>query len=170
MGESFKSSEHALFDRRWLHRSRLPTSTRKKFLSSYRTAYTTLITIFIAHYWEFGSSSATYVGPLLSAISGVDAYFGQWQNDFWKVVYASVFGNVIGLAIGYAYRYNYVQIILLFLALTWVNRISLWDRLGKIVGALSVLLGSEMKTYCKRFVTHGALFSTLCRLTSIFKA
>ena len=110
------------------------------------------------------------MGPLLSAISGVDAYFGQWQNDFWKVVYASVFGNVIGLAIGYAYRYNYVQIILLFLALTWVNRISLWDRLGKIVGALSVLLGSEMKTYCKRFVTHGALFSTLCRLTSIFKA
>lgn len=141
MGESFKNSEHALFDRRWLHRSRLPTTTRKKFLSSYRTAYTTLITIFIAHFWEFGSSSATYVAPLLSAISGVDAYFGQWQNDFWKVVYTSVFGSVIGLAVGYSYQYNYVQIILLFFALTWINRTSLWDRLGKIIGALSLLLG-----------------------------
>ena len=142
MGESFRDSEHALFDRRWLHRSRLPITTRKKFLSSYRTAYTTLVTILIAHYWQFGSSSATYVAPLLSAISGVDAYFGQWQNDFWKIVYASAFGSAIGLVIGYSYHYYYVQIVLLFFALTWINRISLWDRLGKIIGALSLLLGT----------------------------
>lgn len=143
MNENLEISEHALFDRRQLLRARLPATTRKKFLSSYRTAYTTLITIVLTYYWEFGSSSATYVGPLLSAISGVDSYFGQWQNDFWKIIYSSVFGSAIGVAIGYTWHFYYVQIILMFVALTWANRNSLWDRLGKIIAALGIVLGDE---------------------------
>lgn len=143
MSEKLGISEHILFDRRESYHAHLPATTRGRILSSYRTAYTTLITIVLSYYWEFGSESGTYVAPLLAAISGLDCYFGQWQKDYWKVVYCAAIGNALGVAVGYSWRHYYLQIILMFIALTWVSRVSLWDRLGKIVASLGVLLGSS---------------------------
>ena len=143
MNSAVAASEHTLFDRRYHYRAHLPASTYKKFLASYRTAYTTLINIILASYILYGGTAATYVGPLLSAISGGNAYFGQWQNDAWKVAYAAAIGGALGVPIGYAWHYNYIQIIVMFSLLTWVNRLSLWDRLGKIIGALGILLGKN---------------------------
>lgn len=140
MDRGVEISEHASFDRRPHARARLPATTHKKFLASYRTAYTTLVCIILTHYWKLGGS-ATYVAPLLSAISGGSAYFGQWQNDAWKVTYAAVIGGAFGVAIGYSWQYNYYQVILLFIVLTWANRISLWDRLGKVIAAIGIVLG-----------------------------
>ena len=141
-----EASEHTLFDQRDHQRARLPGTTYKKLLASYRTAYTTLMTIIITSNFPFGGAAATYVAPLLSAISGGSAYFGQWQNDAWKILYSSTIGSALGVVIGYAWHYNYLQIIVLFVTLTWVNRLSLWDRLGKIIGSLGILLGKK-KTY-----------------------
>lgn len=139
--KAVEESEHALFDQRHLYRARLPATTYKKFLASYRTAYTTLVTLILSYYWLFGGVAATYVGPLLSAISGAVAYFGQWQNDMWKVVYSAAIGSAIGVGLGYGYPHPSLQIVTMFIALVWVNRLSLWDRLGKIIGALGILLG-----------------------------
>ena len=143
MNPSLEASEHTLFDQRYYQRARLPGTTYKKLLASYRTAYTTLITILITSYFPFGGVAATYVAPLLSAISGGSAYFGQWQNDAWKLVYSSTVGSALGVAIGYAWHFSYIQIIVMFATLTWVNKLSLWDRLGKIIGSLGILLGKD---------------------------
>lgn len=140
MDRSAEVNEHTSFDRRNSAYARLPTTTQKKFLASYRTAYTTLVCIVLTQSWKLGGS-ATYVAPLLSAISGGSAYFGQWQNDAWKVTYAAICGSALGALIGFSWQYNYFQIILLFVVLTWANRISLWDRLGKVIAAIGIVLG-----------------------------
>ena len=140
MADQAEASEHPSFYHRNNGRARIPVTVQKKFLAGYRTAYTTLICIVVTHYYKYGGT-ATYVSPLLAAISGGSAYFGQWQNDAWKVTYAAIFGSAIGVAIGFSWHYNYVQIILLFSALTWSNRISLWDRLGKVIAAIGIVLG-----------------------------
>ena len=153
--------ENTSFDRRNTTRARIPASTKKKILASYRTAYTTLICIIVTHFYKFGGT-ATYVAPLLSAISGGSAYFGQWQADAWKVTYASVFGSALGVTIGLSYEYNYIQIILLFIALIWSNRISLWDRLGKVIAAIGIVLGKSDSDYSLTFFSNrfnfGAIF------------
>lgn len=140
MDRSGEGNEHTSFDRRNSAYARLPTTTQKKFLASYRTAYTTLVCIVLTQSWKLGGS-ATYVAPLLSAISGGSAYFGQWQNDAWKVTYAAIIGSALGALVGFSWEYNYFQIILLFVVLTWANRISLWDRLGKVIAAIGIVLG-----------------------------
>jgi hypothetical protein len=146
MDRSAEESQHVSFDRRPYARARLPATTYKKFLASYRTAYTTLICIILTHHWKLGGT-ATYVAPLLSAISGGSAYFGQWQNDAWKVTYAAFIGGALGIAIGYSWQYNYYQITLLFIVLTWANRISLWDRLGKVICAIGIVLGTNVQRF-----------------------
>ena len=145
--------ENTSFDRRNTTRARIPASTKKKILASYRTANTTLICIIVTHFYKFGGT-ATYVAPLLSAISGGSAYFGQWQADAWKVTYASVFGSALGVTIGLSYEYNYIQIILLFIALIWSNRISLWDRLGKVIAAIGIVLGKSDSDYSLAFFSN----------------
>ena len=140
-------SSHTSFDHRSSARARLPATTQKKFFASYRTAYTTLICIIVTHYWKLGGT-ATYVAPLLSAISGGAPYFGQWQGDMWKVTYGGVIGSAVGVLIGLSWNYNYVQVILLFVALTWSNRISLWDRLGKVIAAIGIVLGNITHLQC----------------------
>lgn len=140
MNTDFGPRSQTTSDRRSAHHGRLPATTRRKILASYRTAYTTLVCIILTHYWKLGGS-ATYVAPLLSAISGGSAYFGQWQNDAWKVTYAAIIGGAFGVAIGLSWDYNYFQIVLLFTVLTWANRISLWDRLGKVIAAIGIVLG-----------------------------
>ena len=153
MADAVEASEHASFYTRNNSRARIPVTVQKKILAAYRTAYTTLICIIVISNYKFGGS-ATYVSPLLAAISGGSAYFGQWQNDAWKVTYAATLGSAIGAAIGFSWHYNYVQIILLFIALTWSNRISLWDRLGKIIAAIGIVLGIRFTKMYEALFLH----------------
>ena len=160
MDRSAEVSEHTSFDRRNYVYARLPATTQKKFLASYRTAYTTLVCIVLTQSWKLGGS-ATYVAPLLSAISAGSAYFGQWQNDAWKVTYAAVCGSALGVVIGYSWEYKYFQIVLLFVVLTWANRISLWDRLGKVIAGIGIVLGIRLSTiFLWLFVTISLLLKS----------
>jgi hypothetical protein len=123
----------------------MTASIKKKLLASYRTMYTTLICIVVINAYKFGGT-ATYVSALLSAISASSAYFGQWQIDCWKVLYAAFFGAAIGVPIGYVWQYNYLSVILLFISLTWLYRISYWDRLAKVICGLGLVLGALYPT------------------------
>lgn len=114
---------------------------KKKILASYRTAYSVLISIVLINYYDV-VPGISYVIPLLQAILAGYPYLGMWQNDCWKGIYSTIFGVIIGVMIGFAHEYNYVVIILLLIVLTWVYRISLWDRLAQTIGALAILLGA----------------------------
>ena len=165
MADAVEASEHASFYTRNNSRARIPVTVQKKILAAYRTAYTTLICIIVISNYKFGGS-ATYVSPLLAAISGGSAYFGQWQNDAWKVTYAAIFGSAIGVAIGFSWHYNYVQIILLFSALTWSNRISLWDRLGKVIAAIGIVLGIASMAHFHAYSALACRSSIDCKICS----
>lgn len=71
-------------------------------------------------------------------------YLGQWQIDFWKVIYTVAFGVAIGAPITYVYQYTFGTIIILFFTLVWANRCSLWDRFGKVIVALGIVLGKVL--------------------------
>ena len=135
---------HAEFDREYLNirdHSRLPASARRKFLLSIRTAYTVLLSISLTYFLDFGTSGA-YLAPIYSAISGGSLYVGQWQGDMWRALYASPICGSIGVVIGLiSYKIIPLQLLLQFIALTWMNRISIWDRLPKVIGGVSIILG-----------------------------
>lgn len=135
---------HTAFDRDYLNirnPALLPATARRKFLLSIRTAYTVLLCIALTYYLDFGASGA-YLAPIYSAISGGSLYVGQWQGDMWRSIYATPICGGIGVVIGLvSWRIMPLQLVLQFIALTWMNRISFWDRLPKVIGGVSIILG-----------------------------
>lgn len=135
---------HSTFDREYLNirdPARLPAGAKRKLLLSIRTAYTVLLSIALTYYLDFGVSGA-YLAPIYSAISGGALFVGQWQGDMWRATYASPICGSIGVIIGIiSWQIVPVQLILQFIALTWMNRISTWDRLPKVIGGVSIILG-----------------------------
>ena len=135
---------HAAFDRDYLNIRNpgfLSATAKRKFVLSIRTAYTVLLCITLTYYLDFGSSGA-YLAPIYSAISGGSLYVGQWQGDMWRSVYATPICGGIGVIIGLvSAEIIPLQLILQFIALTWMNRISAWDRLPKVIGGVSMILG-----------------------------
>ena len=135
---------HTAFDRDYLNIRNpafLSATARRKFLLSIRTAYTVLICITLTYYLDFGASGA-YLAPIYSAISGGSLYVGQWQGDLWRSVYATPICGGIGVIIGMlSYHIVPLQLIMKFIAINWMNRISAWDRLPKVIGGVSMILG-----------------------------
>ena len=145
---------HKVFDREYLNikeTAHLPAGAKRKFLLSIRTAYTVLLSIALTYYVDFGVSGA-YLAPIYSAISGGALYVGQWQGDMWRATYAAPICGSIGVVIGLiSWKILSVQLILQFIALTWMNRISSWDRLPKVIGGVSIILGKEVRSLNKLF-------------------
>lgn len=135
---------HTAFDRDYLNIRNpglLPASARRKFLLSIRTAYTVMLCIALTYYLDFGQSGS-YLAPIYSAISGGSLYVGQWQGDMWRAIYSALICGGIGVFIGlFTWHIIPLQLILQFIALTWMNRISSWDRLPKVIGGVSIILG-----------------------------
>ena len=106
---------------------KLPIHTKNRIEYSLRTTWTITICLVLGYYYPW-TNQAAYFSPVISILSTV-MYFGLWQANYYKVFYGSLIGSGFGVVIGYTYQIKFLQVILIFLTLTWVNRIKSWDRL-----------------------------------------
>eukprot|EP01033_Poteriospumella_lacustris_P006124 gene6124-4399_t len=91
-------------------------------------------------FWKW-SSVTVHVSAVLSIISSV-LYFGWWMMNFYKVIIATVVGGGLGILIGYSYETKPLQLVLFFIASSWVNKMPGWDRSSMVLGTLAMILGS----------------------------
>lgn len=62
--------------------------------------------------------------------------------NFYKVIIATVVGGGLGILIGYSYETKPLQLVLFFIASSWVNKMPGWDRSSMVLGTLAMILGS----------------------------
>ena len=118
----------------------MPSSTCYRLEYSARTLYSTSICLVLTQIYSW-SKVALYFSPIISILSTV-MYFGQWQSSWYGVGFSSLTGAAVGVLIGYSYQMKYLQIILLFVALTVTNRIgSTWSRLTSVFCGIGLVLG-----------------------------
>ena len=118
---------------------RVPSSTSYRIEYSARTLYSTSICLVLTQLYPW-SKVALYFSPIISILSTV-MYFGQWQSSWYGVCFSSLTGAAVGVLIGYSYQMKYLQIILLFVTLTAINRFSTWSRLTSVFCGIGLILG-----------------------------
>ena len=117
----------------------MSASITLRLRSSVRTVYTTgLCLCFMEILVAKWAGESTYLSAVLSTISGKALYFGQWQQDTYKISYSTVIGSCTGVAIGFLYNIIPLQLILLFICLVACNRCSYWDHLSKVIASLTI--------------------------------
>lgn len=62
--------------------------------------------------------------------------------NFYRVIIATVVGGGLGILIGYSYETKPLQLVLFFIASSWVNKMPGWDRSSMVLGTLAMILGS----------------------------
>eukprot|EP01031_Cornospumella_fuschlensis_P037677 gene37677-45771_t len=124
--------------RRRYFNSVVPLKLRRRITSSLRTAWTVFITLFIMQYWEW-SPIIQFLSASIAIISS-SMYFGLWLEKFYFVSYGITIGSALGVLIGFAYKITPLHIVLIFLSLTWINRMPKWDRLTHVLSSLSMML------------------------------
>lgn len=62
--------------------------------------------------------------------------------NFYKVIIATIVGGGLGILIGYSYETKPLQLVLFFIASSWVNKMPGWDRSSMVLGTLAMILGS----------------------------
>ena len=117
--------------------------TWKRLDSAYRTASSTTLCLVIMNFYLW-AGALTYISPALSVVSISSAtYFGHVLSSSWQVIYSTVLGALLGVATSYTWNISYsLQLTLLFISLTILNKVSTWERLAKVVGALSCLIAA----------------------------
>ena len=118
----------------------LLSSTKLKLANSIRAAYTTSICLILMH-WCPWAGPLTYISPTLSVVSAINLSVGMWIKSFISVTQANVFSSLLGVAIGSTYEFPGILVSLMFLALTFVNRLGCWDQLAKVISSLGLVLG-----------------------------
>jgi hypothetical protein len=120
----------------------LPATTQRKFTNAFRTAYASGLCIILRYYDWDGFGASGYILVVCAAIAAAALYVGQWQSDLWKLTYACLLCGIVGLVLGnLSTNYVPLQMVLLFVGMTVINQVSLWDHLAKVVGGLGYVLG-----------------------------
>lgn len=132
---------------------------------SLRTSWTTFLCLFIFQYWTWAGKLA-FVSPLISILSST-MYLGSWQESCFKVIYSTIIGAGVGIIAGKAYPNKLLQFFLLFITLSWINRIPHWDRLSMVIGSLALILGSVLPNISKQPMTSLKTFELLLGLLII---
>ena len=118
----------------------LQSSRRLSF--ALKTSFTTLITlILVASPSLRWAGDFTYLSALFAPISSVHN-FGQWQVFAYEVLYSTISGAIMSAISSLVYTQKPLLLILLFLGLLWINRISIWPSRAKVFASFCYLLGS----------------------------
>ncbi|RYH30274.1 hypothetical protein EON65_05730 [archaeon] len=147
---SQKLLDQMLQSRVYMFLFNIPLKVRHQIKFSLRTAWSVFLTIMLMKWWEW-SPIALYLSPVITIIAS-SMYFGLWQENFFNMSYGVIIGTAIGVLIGLAYKITPLHIVLIFVALTWINRMPQWDRLTQILSSLSMMLGAVWP-----FLTDGSV-------------
>eukprot|EP01031_Cornospumella_fuschlensis_P048882 gene48882-59857_t len=134
-----KLLDQMLHSRVYMFPFNFPLKLRHRIKFSLRTAWSVFLTIILMRWWEW-SPIALYLSPVITIIAS-SMYFGLWQENFFNVSYGVIIGTSVGVLIGLTFRLTPLHIVLIFLSLTWINRMPKWDRLTQILSSLSMMLG-----------------------------
>ena len=120
---------------------RIPHRTKARLRNSFRTAYTASVCLilFVLAPW---AGPFTYISPILSAVAAVNVYYGMWMAAQYKVAYSNVVCSALGVLCGLASDQPALLVVLMFLGLVWVSHCTYYDQLSKVIGSLSLVLGS----------------------------
>jgi hypothetical protein len=111
----------------------------KRFLYTWLTSVSTASCLICMHYYEW-AGSITYLGAVLCS-TYVLFHFGMWLDFSWKILHSTVVGALLGIGVSLVYGHPVVYEFSFFVALTIVNKCSNYDRLGKVIGSIGVLIG-----------------------------
>lgn len=121
----------------WAH---LPAVAKRKLENGIRTAWTVAIFIVISLYWQW-SGSLTFFSGIMSIVSH-HLYFGHFMETYYQVMVATVVGSSFGTMVGYTSFNTQLQLALLFISLVIINRVTVWERISRVVATLTCFLGA----------------------------
>ena len=121
--------------------SNIPTTLKTKLEHGVRTAYGFGLVCLLFNYWKW-AGSMTFFSTVITLIAH-SLYVGQWISSSVTGIIASIVGVILGTLASMAWKVGSdgsLQLFLMFISLTIINRISVWDRYSKILGTLSCFI------------------------------
>ena len=123
----------------------LPIAVRTKIEHGIRTAYTYGLFCLLFNYWSWSGSLTFFSG--IFALIAHSLYIGQWINSSISAIFATFVGASLGTLSGFAWKVGpngSLQLFLMFISLTIINRVSLWDRYSKVLGSITCFLAAML--------------------------
>jgi hypothetical protein len=118
----------------------LGAGTRRRLQFACRTSYSVLLCWLLSGCWSW-AGPLTYLSLAISIISAT-MYFGLWQSNTWKIMYSSFFGSFSGAVVSLTWPSPALFVLLFFLGIVALNKISLWDQFAKIIGGLCFVISA----------------------------
>lgn len=116
--------------------------TKRHFELGFRAAYPILVVQILLVWFNWSGDSLTYISGVFPVLS-VTTYLGSQleisRSYLWGAIIGSIFGTIASYS---AYVNTTFQILLLFLGLIVLNRISFGDRATKVIVSLFYFLGT----------------------------
>ena len=113
----------------------VPSAQRKLSLGC-RNAYSVGLCFLLSYYVPF-AGSLSYFAPVVSVL-WFSFTFGENLERTWIAIYAGFIGTSLGTLIGYTSPYPWIQLILFFFTLTWINHLTVWDRMAKVLSIVTL--------------------------------
>lgn len=132
-------------------------SAQRKLSLGWRNAYSVGLCFLLSYYVPFGGSFS-YFAPIVSVL-WFSLTFGENLERTWISVYAGFIGASLGTLIGYMRQYPWIQLILLFLTLTWIHHLTVWNRMAKVLATIAILFAGVISPKNGEF--GGTAFSTV---------
>ena len=122
---------------------RLNSLTRRRIDQSYRGMATVGIALLMLNYYSWGGT-LTWISAAISVSTITTAScYGHALISLWRCFYSSVIASFIGCLISYTYSISpTLQLILLFISLTAINRVHIWERLAKVYGGFCCIIAT----------------------------
>ena len=121
----------------WTH---LPSVAKRKLENGIRTAWTVAIFILLSAFYQW-SGSLTFFSGIMSIVSH-HLYFGHFIETYYQVMVATVVGSSFGTMVGYVSFDSHLQLAILFVSLLIINRVTVWERISRVVATLTCFLAA----------------------------
>jgi hypothetical protein len=122
----------------------ISTYFSKKVVYPYLGMYGIAICLIVIHQW-YWAGHLTFLGAVILASFAITS-FGMWLDFIWKLASAALLGTMLGLCVALCYNYHdregyqIAYSLVFFSTLTALNKLSFYDRIGKVVGCVTLVI------------------------------